>query len=255
MERRRRSELRSRLSTVEVSERRAARKGPRRQWYLPFKSFIEWMTALILFVITVPLMAALGAIVRLTSPGPAFYSQARVGRNGRIFLMHKLRSMGHNCEAKTGPTWSAPNDARVTRFGRLLRKTHLDELPQLLNVLQGHMLLIGPRPERPELCALIEQTIPRFRERLLLLPGLTGLAQIQLPADRGLHTVSRKLAYDLYYIREVSPWLDLRIALSTVVYLCGAMFGSISELPRSHYSAADQNDIELIDDDSEMPTS
>jgi len=106
-------------------------------------------------------------------------------------------------------------------IGRLLRQTHLDELPQLIHVLQGHMSLIGPRPERPELCRMIEQEIPGFHRRLVLRPGLTGLAQSRLPADVALHTVRRKLTYDLYYIREVSPWLDLRIAISTALYLMG----------------------------------
>lgn len=202
---------------------------PRRGWYLPLKAVIEWTAALFLVPLTLPVVAGIAAAVRLTSSGPAIYSQPRVGRHGRVFLMHKIRTMRHDCEAETGPVWPSTNDSRVTGIGRFLRCTHLDELPQLLNVLQGHMSLIGPRPERPELCAIIEQTLPRFPERLYLRPGMTGLAQMRLPPNGGIHTVPRKLAYDLYYVREVSPWLDLCLALSTVPYLvtvtCHALGG------------------------------
>jgi hypothetical protein len=120
----------------------------------------------------------------------------------------------------------------------------LDELPQLINVLQGHMSLIGPRPERPELCAMIEQQIPQFRQRLQLRPGLTGLAQSQLPADVALYTVRRKLKHDLYYIREVSPWLDLRIALSTVLYLVGVVLHMLGRRLVNRYGAAAEYDTE-----------
>ena len=156
--------------------------------------------------------------------------------------MHKLRTMKHDCETATGPIFSPPNDSRVTWVGRFLRKTHLDELPQLLNVLQGHMALIGPRPERPELCAVIQQTIPNFHERLQVRPGLTGLAQTQLPADLGIHTVHRKLAYDLYYVREVNPLLDLRIALSTFLYLCSVALHLLGRRMVSPYGAAAERD-------------
>jgi len=182
--------------------------------------------------------------VRLTSPGPAFYAQARVGRNGRIFQMYKLRSMRHQCEAQTGPIWSPRNDSRITPIGRVLRQTHLDELPQLVHVLQGNMSLIGPRPERPELCTLIEQKIPQFRQRLQLRPGLTGLAQSRLPGDVALHTVRRKLTHDLYYIREVSPWLDLRIALSTALYLMGVALHIVGQRLVNRYGAAAEYDTE-----------
>src|SRR5450432_2764413 len=174
-----------------------------------------------LLVATAPLMAILAICIRVTSSGPAFYSQSRVGRNGRIFLMHKLRTMHHMCETSTGPIFSPPNDSRITAIGKFLRISHLDELPQLVNVLQGHMALIGPRPERPELCTLIEQSIPRFHERLQLRPGITGLAQTQLPADLGIHTVQKKLESHLYYVREVNPWLDLCIAISTFPFFSG----------------------------------
>lgn len=216
--------------------------GPRHAWYPPIKTAVEWIAALVLFILAVPLMGVLTSLVWLTSHGPAFYAQSRLGRDGRIFLMYKLRTMRHRCEDESGPIWSPPNDSRVTRVGRFLRRTHLDELPQLLNVLKGQMSLIGPRPERPELSAQIEQTIPRFRERLQLRPGLTGLAQTQLPADIGLHTVRRKLAYDLYYLREANPWLDLRIALSTALYLFGAMSHSLGRRLVSPYGSAAERD-------------
>jgi lipopolysaccharide/colanic/teichoic acid biosynthesis glycosyltransferase len=228
------------------------------EWYLPLKATWEWIAALILFIATVPLMFLLAILVRMTSPGPAFYSQSRVGRNGRIFLMHKLRTMHHQCETKTGPIWSPPNDSRITRVGRFLRKTHLDELPQLLNILQGHMALIGPRPERPELCAVIQRTIPKFHERLRVRPGMTGLAQTQLPADLGMHTVHKKLAYDLFYVREVNPWLDMRIALSTLLYLCGVVLHMVGRRMVSPYGMAAERDHhaneEMSEEKFETPT-
>jgi lipopolysaccharide/colanic/teichoic acid biosynthesis glycosyltransferase len=118
--------------------------------------------------------------------------------------------------------WSLPGDNRVTSIGRLLRDTHLDEVPQLWNVLQGNMGLVGPRPERPEITEKIERVLPNFRDRLLVRPGVTGLAQMRLPADTDLEGVRKKLAHDLYYVREVSLMLDTRIAISTAFYFMGA---------------------------------
>lgn len=161
------------------------------------------------------MLVAIAILVALTSKGPVAYSQWRVGLNGRLFRIYKFRTMAHQCEARTGPVWAVADDPRATRIGRWLRDTHLDELPQLWNVLSGQMSLIGPRPERPEIAAQIEQKLPEFRHRLLVRPGITGLAQMRLPADSSLDTVCHKLAQDLYYIQHLSPWLDLRLALST----------------------------------------
>jgi lipopolysaccharide/colanic/teichoic acid biosynthesis glycosyltransferase len=123
--------------------------------------------------------------------------------------------MRHNCESHSGPQWSTPGDCRVTLVGRFLRRTHIDELPQLWNVLRGDMSLVGPRPERPEFVPQLERNIPCYRERLQVRPGITGLAQIQLPPDTDLASVRRKLAHDLYYVRSLSFWLELRILAIT----------------------------------------
>jgi lipopolysaccharide/colanic/teichoic acid biosynthesis glycosyltransferase len=131
--------------------------------------------------------------------------------------------------------WSVANDPRVTRAGRWLRDTHIDELPQLWNVLRGEMSLIGPRPERPEIAARIERSLPEFRDRLSVRPGLSGLAQVLLPPDADLQTVQNKLAHDLEYLRSVGPGLDLRIALATV--LCLARFGPrVTGWPVRHHA-------------------
>ena len=132
-------------------------------------------------------------------------------RDGRPFTLFKIRTMAHDCEKASGARWSTPGDPRITRVGAFLRKTHLDELPQLWNVLRGDMSLVGPRPERPEFTPLLEQVVPHYRDRLAVRPGVTGLAQVQLPADTDLDSVRRKLAYDLYYIRHLNGWLDLRL--------------------------------------------
>lgn len=198
--------------------------------YVSCKRIAERGLALLLLMAACPLLMLLAAMVRLTSPGPAFYSQVRLGRYGRPFRIWKLRTMTDNCEAATGPVWSGPSDLRVTPLGRLLRHTHLDELPQLVNVLRGEMSLIGPRPERPEIAEQLQFAIPKYRRRLLVPPGVTGLAQMHVPADSDLSSVQRKLKHDLYYVENVSFLLDLRIACSTVLYFVAAATAATSKL-------------------------
>jgi len=193
-------------------------------WYVPLKTAMEFVTALCLFALSVPVMLLCAVLVRLTSRGPAFYSQVRLGLYGRPYRIYKLRTMYHDCEARTGPQWCRTGDPRITPLGRFLRRTHLDELPQLFNVLRGDMALIGPRPERPEFVPSLEEALPLYRGRLLLRPGGTGLAQVQLPPDTDLESVRRKLAYDLCYVRHASLWLDLRLLAGTALKVFGASF-------------------------------
>ena len=197
-----------------------------------FKTAIDAVIALLLLVLTGPVVLVAMALIKLTSPGPVFYTQTRLGRNGRPFTIYKLRSMTHGAESLTGARWSGPGDVRVTTVGRWLRRTHLDELPQLWNVLKGEMSLIGPRPERPEFVPQLEQAIPHYRARLLVRPGLSGLAQVQLPADTDLESVRVKLAYDLYYLQTAGVWLDFRIKLATVLHMVGIPFETIRKIFR-----------------------
>lgn len=203
---------------------------PRRRWYAPCKLVVEFTLALLLLVLVVPVILLTAVLVKLTSRGPVFYSQTRLGRLGRPFLLYKIRTMVHDCERHSGPRWATPHDPRITPVGRFLRKHHLDELPQLWNVLKGDMSLVGPRPERPEFVPALEKAIPCYGDRLLVRPGVTGLAQVQLPADTDLASVRRKLAYDLYYIRHLNPWLDLRLVLCTGVRMLGVPFHVLCKL-------------------------
>jgi lipopolysaccharide/colanic/teichoic acid biosynthesis glycosyltransferase len=194
---------------------------PRRRWYVACKTVLEFAAALLLLIPSVPLIVVAGLLVKLTSRGPMFYTQQRVGRHGRIFTIYKIRTMVHDCESLTGPRWAIPGDPRVIRLGQFLRRTHLDELPQLVNVLRGDMSLIGPRPERPEFVPRLEHALPAYRNRLQVRPGVTGLAQIRLAPDTDLNSVRRKLAYDLHYVEHVSFWLDLRILICTGLKVLG----------------------------------
>jgi lipopolysaccharide/colanic/teichoic acid biosynthesis glycosyltransferase len=203
---------------------------PRRPGYLAVRAAVERVAGLVLLVLALPVIGLAALAVRLTSRGPAFYTQVRVGLRGERFRIYKLRTMMHNCESLTGPRWSMPGDPRVTPAGRFLRATHLDELPQLVNVVRGEMSLIGPRPERPEFLPELTDALPAYAQRLWLRPGVTGLAQVQLPADTDLDSVHRKLAYDLYYVREASLWLDLRILFATTLYAAGVSYGTIRRL-------------------------
>jgi lipopolysaccharide/colanic/teichoic acid biosynthesis glycosyltransferase len=217
------STLRGQINAA-IAATRLPAYSPPQSWYRAFKAVAETLAALVLLVVTAPLILLAALLVKLTSPGPAFYTQTRVGRRGRLFTIYKLRTMIHNCESLTGPRWSIPGDPRVTWLGRLLRLSHLDELPQLVNVLRGQMSLIGPRPERPEFVPELAREIPTYRDRLAVRPGVTGLAQVNLPADTELANVRRKLGYDLYYIRNLGFWLDFRILVCTVLYSVGVPF-------------------------------
>jgi lipopolysaccharide/colanic/teichoic acid biosynthesis glycosyltransferase len=200
-------------------------------WYVPVKVTVEWVAALWLLVFCSPLLLVLAAMVRLTSCGPALYAQTRLGRSGRPYRIYKFRTMRHDAEFASGPVWAAKNDVRVTPLGRLLRDTHLDELPQLWNVLRGEMGLIGPRPERPEIAGRICRRLPEFACRLTMRPGVTGLAQMLLPADdptdAEFQGVRQKLEHDLVYLREVSPLLDLKIVISTSCYFVVAVIDAV----------------------------
>lgn len=212
-----------------------ARSDVGRSAYLALRTAVEFVGALVMLVVAAPVILVAALLTRLTSPGAPFYSQTRLGRNGRPYRIYKIRTMVANCEGATGARWSTPGDPRITPFGAFLRRTHVDELPQLWNVLKGDMSLIGPRPERPEFVPTLERAIPRYRERLLVRPGVTGLAQVQLPPDRDLSDVRRKLAYDLFYVERVNAWLDLRILICTALKVVGVPFGVLRKLFRMPY--------------------
>ena len=179
-------------------------------------------------------VAAAAVLVRLDSPGPIFYRQTRVGRGGRPFRMIKIRSMTCDAEAKSGATWSTGKaDSRVTRVGRFLRASHVDEFPQIWNVLRGDMTLIGPRPERPVFVDQLVRQVPGYELRLTVKPGVTGLAQLRLPPDQTLADVVAKVAHDVYYIRHLGPRLDSQVAVGTLRLLVREVCEACGETVRS----------------------
>jgi sugar transferase (PEP-CTERM system associated) len=168
-------------------------------------------------VVGLPLMAIIALAVRLSSPGPILYHQRRVGLRGHIFQVHKFRTMRDDAEAATGPVWAAKDgDARVTPIGRTLRRTRLDELPQLWNILIGEMSFVGPRPERPEFVKDLTRDIPYYGQRHVVRPGLTGWAQVRYTYGASTEDALQKLQYDLYYIKNLSIGLDLYIMFETI---------------------------------------
>ncbi len=187
--------------------------------YFNWKDYFGRCLALTLLVIGVPIMLLAVVLVRLTSRGRAIYRQQRVGLNGRNFTMYKIRTMRLDAEASTGPVWTRTRDPRITPIGRVMRRLHIDEFPQLLNVLRGEMSLIGPRPERPEFTQILARQLPGYMDRLLVRPGITGLAQLNLPPDTDLDSVRRKLVLDLEYVELGNLSLDLRILAATSLRL------------------------------------
>lgn len=177
--------------------------------------------AAVLLVPALPIIALAAILVRVTSKGSPFYSQERVGLHGRRFTLYKIRSMVIDAERETGAIWARSGDPRVTLVGRFLRVTHLDELPQLFNILKGDMCINGPRPERPEFVDELMHVVPRYEERLNVHPGVTGLAQVQAPADSDVASVRNKLSLDLAYIGNLRTerGLDARILAATAFKL------------------------------------
>jgi sugar transferase (PEP-CTERM system associated) len=180
------------------------------------KVALDFVLAMLGLVLTLPLMAIIAVAVKLTSPGPALYHQQRVGRQGRIFTVHKFRTMRTDAEAETGPVWASHGDQRITPLGRWLRRTRLDELPQLWNVLKGDMSFVGPRPERPEFVTELTRQIPYYGQRHTVRPGITGWAQVRYTYGASIEDALQKLQYDLYYIKNFSIALDLFIVFETV---------------------------------------
>jgi exopolysaccharide biosynthesis polyprenyl glycosylphosphotransferase len=188
--------------------------GPR-PLNLSLQSIYCWIIALTAVVLTLPLMALVAILVRITSPGPALFQQVRVGKDDHPFTLFKFRSMRNDAEAGTGAVWAQRNDPRVTPLGKWLRKLRLDELPQLFNVLKGEMSIVGPRPERPEFVQKLEAEIPFYRQRHCVKPGITGWAQINHKYGDTLEDTITKLEYDLYYIKNMAPALDFYIMFQT----------------------------------------
>lgn len=183
--------------------------------YYKIKRFFD----LAVLILTLPVIGSIillfMLLVKLTSKGPIFYTQIRCGKDGKPFKMFKIRSMIVDAEAGKGATWSRGYDPRVTTVGRIMRKLHIDELPQIFNVLRGEMMVIGPRPERPEFIEKLNELVPGYEYRMLVQPGMTGYAQLNWRADHGLEDVHRKVILDLEYIETVTFWFDMRIVAGT----------------------------------------
>jgi sugar transferase (PEP-CTERM system associated) len=180
------------------------------------KRTLDVCLAVIGVVLTLPVMGLVAIAVRLSSPGPALYHQERVGQDGRVFVIHKFRSMQADAEKESGAVWAQSADHRVTAVGRFLRRARLDELPQLWNVLSGTMSVVGPRPERPEFVAGLKEQIPYYGQRHVVRPGLTGWAQVRYTYGASVEDALMKLQYDLYYIKNRSLAFDLFIIAKTV---------------------------------------
>jgi exopolysaccharide biosynthesis polyprenyl glycosylphosphotransferase len=180
------------------------------------KRLLDFALSAFGLLVSWPLLAVLAVIVRWTSSGPALFTQERVGAEGRPFTLYKFRSMFTDAESRTGPVWASTDDPRVTRFGRFLRRTRLDELPQLFNVLVGDMSLVGPRPERPVFVEDLARQIPYFHLRHVVKPGVTGWAQINYPYGKSVADALQKLQYDLFYIKNQSLLFDLSILFTTI---------------------------------------
>lgn len=181
-----------------------------------YKRIFSIILSIIGLIVTAPLMLATAIAIKLDSRGPVFFTQERVGEDGRVFKLIKFRSMYSDAEARTGPVWAHTDDPRITRVGRFIRCTRIDELPQFFNVLKSDMHFVGPRPERPYFVEQLRAVIPYYWQRHTVKPGITGWAQIRYPYSSTVEEAREKLKYDLYYIKNVSLLLDLMIIFETV---------------------------------------
>ena len=185
------------------------------QWVAVTKRIIDILLATFFGLMALLILPFIALAIKLESKGPLIYKQTRVGLNNKIFTVYKLRSMANDAETN-GAQWAKENDSRVTKIGKFIRKTRIDEIPQFINILKGHMSFVGPRPERPEFVDTLKQSIPFYNERHLVKPGLTGWAQINFPYGASVEDAKEKLQYDLFYIKNRSIALDISIILKTI---------------------------------------
>ncbi len=186
-----------------------------RKGFDKLKRVMDIVIALTGILVAFPLLLIAAILIKMDSPGSIVYSQRRVGKKGKIFTIYKLRSMRQDAEKGVGAVWAQKNDPRVTLIGKMLRKSRVDEIPQLFNVLQGDMSIVGPRPERPEMVRSLKSMICDYEKRLLVKPGITGLAQVVHKYDESIEDVKKKVKYDLLYIRKKCLWTDLSIMAQT----------------------------------------
>jgi exopolysaccharide biosynthesis polyprenyl glycosylphosphotransferase len=187
-------------------------------WEESLKRMLDIVVSMLILVVGMPIWILIAAIVKLESPGQILYKQERVGKDGELFSIIKFRSMREDAE-KAGPQWANKKDPRITRVGKWLRKLHLDEVPQFINVLNGHMSLVGPRPERPMFVESLSKEIPLYTRRLKVRPGITGWAQVKHQYDESIEDVRKKVQYDLYYIENMSLRMDMKILFSTASHM------------------------------------
>ncbi len=181
-----------------------------------FKRGLDVVLAILALILAMPICLVTALLIKATSPGPVLFRQSRVGREGRIFTLYKFRSMRSDAEKHSGPVWAAADDDRVTTVGKIIRKLRIDEIPQFINVLRSEMSFVGPRPERPFFVEELKKDIPYYTERLVVKPGITGWAQINYRYGASKEDAIEKLQYDLYYIKNMSIYLDVFIIFRTV---------------------------------------
>ncbi len=182
-----------------------------------FKRYSDLLLSVLGLTLTLPILTLAAIVIKLTSRGAVIYRQDRVGKSGRIFKIYKLRTMGIDAEKNTGAVWAKVNDPRITSIGKILRKCHIDEIPQLFNVIKGEMSIVGPRPERPEMVRDLRVLIQDYEKRLEVSPGITGLAQVKHKYDETIDDVKKKIKYDLLYIRKMCWLVEIRIMAQTFV--------------------------------------
>ena len=187
-------------------------------WEEATKRVIDVIASSLVLVAGMPLWFLIAGLIKSESRGPVLYRQQRVGRDGALFDIIKFRSMRQDAEIK-GPQWAGKKDPRITRIGKMLRQLHLDEIPQMFNILRGHMSLVGPRPERPVFVQQLSQEIPLYTRRLKVRPGITGWAQVKLKYDESIEDVRKKVEYDLYYIENMSLRMDFKILFNTINHM------------------------------------
>ncbi len=186
------------------------------EWEKSVKRLLDIGVSLLILLVGLPIWILAAIAIKLNSHGPVFYKQERVGKDGKIFTMYKFRLMWKDAEKYSGPQWAGKNDPRVTIVGKVIRKLHIDEVPQFINVLGGDMSLVGPRPERPYFVKQLSEQIPLYTRRLKVRPGITGWAQVKHKYDESVEDVKAKLQYDLFYIENISIRMDMKILLNTI---------------------------------------